>query len=142
MTLTAYNPLEAVYSFHEKAETWMVRRYSQTITVDEYGEPKRPVYAETTVPLFRDGRTQRAKKEDTGTTSGERCTVYLRHKLRVVDAAAPDTPSFSDVLFDVQGFTGEPGSAWVVVETKGWHLAKGFEHVLMRQGQRGSPPWV
>lgn len=142
MTLTAYNPLEVVYAFHEASERWVLRRYAQSVTVDAYGEPVAPGYSETPVDLFRDSRSQRAQTSDLGQVSAERCTVYLRVRLRVQDSSTPDVPTYSDVLFDVQGRTGEPGSAWVVTETRGWHPSKGFEHVLVRQGQRGYAPWV
>lgn len=142
MTLTAYFPLGQVYAFHQVAEAWLLRRYAQTVTVDADGEPRVPTWVEVPVQVFRDPRAQRALADDKGQTSAERCTVYAQTKMRITNAADPAIPTASDVLFDVAGVTGEIGSAWVAVEVKGWRDALGWETVLQRQGQRGSPPWA
>jgi hypothetical protein len=139
--LTVYFPLTAVYGFHQPAETWILRRYSSTMTVDVDGEPRTGAWAESSCPIFRDPRAQVASPDERGQIDVQRCVVYTQVKLRALDASS-GTPRPLDVLFDAQGVTGQPGSAWVVQEVRGWRDALGWEAVLTRQGQRGVPPWV
>jgi len=140
--LTAYFPLTAVYGFHQPAEAWILRRYAQAVTVDADGEPRSAVYQESPLQVFRDPRAQQATPAEVGQTSTETCTIYSQTKMRTTDAANPSTPTTADVLFDVAGFTGEPGSAWIVSAVLGWRDALGWEIRLARQGTRGLAPWI
>ena len=142
MPLNAYHPLRAVYAFHERAEVWLLRRYAQGVTVDADGEPRLGAYVETRVNLFRDPRWQQSGQGDLGADSGEVCVVYSTTRLRPMDSDDPQAPTYHDVLFDVQGVTGASGAAWCVAVVGAWRDALGYEHKLVRQGQRGSPPWV
>lgn len=142
MSLTAYWPLQSVYAFHAPAEAWLLRRYASAVTVDAEAEPRMGPYAESRVQVFRDPRDSRGGQSDQGQQSADRCVVYTLQPLRGIDSQDPAVPVFHDVLFDVAGVTGNAGGAWVVAEVRGWRDALGYETVLLRQGQRGLPPWV
>ena len=139
--LSAYFPLTTVYAFHQAAETWILRRYASEVTVDEDGEPRTGAWVEVPIPAFRDPRAEAANPDDRGQVDAQRCVVYTQTKLRALDAGS-ENPRPLDVLFDVGGATGEPGSAWVVSEVRGWRDALGWEAVLVRQGRRGAAPWA
>ena len=139
--LSAYFPLTTVYGFHQPASTWVLRRYASTVSVDADGEPRTGAWAESPCPIFRDPRAQFVNPDDRGQVDAQRCVVFTQTKLRALDAGSAD-PRPIDVLFDVQGVTGEPGSAWVVSEVRGWRDALGWEAVLVRQGRRGAAPWA
>ena len=140
--LSAYFPLTAVYGFHQAAEQWILRRYAQEVTVDADGEPRTLNYVEMPIPVFRDPRQQGAALAQEGQVDAGRCVVYTQTPLRPMDASSPGQPRPLDVLFDAAGVTGWPGSAWVVQAVRGWRDALGHEAVLVRQGQRGNPPWA
>lgn len=139
--LAAYFPLTTVYAFHQPAETWILRRYASEVSVDVDGEPRTGAWAEFPCPIFRAPPSQVAVPEDRGQVDAQRCVVYTQTRLRALDAGSTD-PRPLDVLFDVNGVTGEPGSAWVVSEVRGWRDALGWEAALVRQGRRGAAPWA
>ncbi len=142
MPLTAYHPLRSVYAFHKAAEVWLLRRYTQGLTVDAEGEPRLGLWSETRLDLFRDPRSQVGEATLQGAESGEACTVYTTVRLRPLDSDDPSLPTYNDVLFDLQGVTGAPGAAWVVAAVNAWRDALGYETILTRVGQRGLAPWV
>jgi hypothetical protein len=142
VTLVAYHPLHAVYKFHAPAEEWKLRRYEQAITVNAAGEPLVGDFVEAGINLLRDPRAQEGGATQGGIGSLDTCTVYTLTQLRGVDSDDPDAPSYHDVLFDVGGYAGSPGGAYVVSKVLGWRDALGYETHLIRQGQMGNPPWV
>lgn len=142
MSLTAYHPLGGVYAFHAPAEVWLLRRYAAGVTVDAQGEPRVVPYMESRVQVFRDPRRQAGQQSDQGQQGDGRCVVYTTQALRGIDSQDPAVQVFHDVLFDVSGVTGAAGGAWVVQSVQGWRDALGYETVLLRQGQRGLPPWI
>jgi len=140
--LTAYYPLKSVYAFHVVESTWLLRRYADVVTVDTDGEPRALAFAEGFVKVFRDPQSSVTTADLRGSGSVDTCTVYTLTALRGSDEGNPAAPVYHDVLFDVLGVTGAIGSAWPVQRVKGWPSSLGYETVLVRQGQRGLPPWV
>ena len=133
MPLLAYNPLEAVYAFHEVAEKWILRRYAQQVVAQPGAERRRGVFAESFVDVFPERSPERTLQTDAGQQEAERRTVYTRTKLRMTDRTS-DQPT--DVLFDPEG------GAWQVVEDGRWDEARGYAAVVQRAGRRGQRPWV
>lgn len=133
MPLNAYHPLEAVYKFHEPAETWLLRRYPPQVAARSGAERVRPAWAESTVAVFPQREPRRTVVLDAGQTAPEQRTVYLRTRLRLTDTS---TGQATDVLFDPEG------AAWQATEDGRWDEARGYAVILTRAGQRGVPPWA
>lgn len=131
--LNAYHPLEAVYKFHEAAETWILRRYTAQVGARPGAERVRVAWAESPVAVFPERQPRRTEQLDAGQTAPERRTIYLRTRLRLTDTS---TGQPTDVLFDPDG------AAWQATEDGRWDEAKGYAVTLTRAGQRGLPPWV
>lgn len=133
MPLTAYNPLEAVYKFHEPAERWILRRYLAQVVAQPGAERRRGAWAESVVDVFPERRPEATQQVDGGQEQAQRMTIYLRTRLRMTDTASTQP---SDVLFDPEG------NAWQVVEDGRWDEARGYAPVVQRAGRRGMRPWV
>lgn len=137
--LTAYLPLEAVYAFHETAETWILRRYSPDVVAADGAERARGPWAETTILVFRDRRTSGSVNRDAGQAAPQTCTVYTRTRLFTTQDVGPQS---CDVLFDVNPASKTPGAAWMATSSGDWDEALGYAVVLTRSGARGMHPWV
>ena len=135
MPLTAYHPLEAVYAFHETAERWILRRYTQAVQVVAGSERRLTTFAEKVVDVFPERQPRRVEQTDAGQQAPQRCTIYLRTEVRLPDTTTSPATA-TDVLFDPRG------GAWQAYEDGRWDEARGFAVVLVRSGRRGVRPWV
>jgi hypothetical protein len=133
MPLAAYHPLEAVYKFHEAAETWILRRYLPQVVAQPGAERRRGAWSERVVDVFPERRPESTLQLEAGQQAAQRMTIYLRTQLRMTDTADPQP---SDVLF------APDGTAWQVVEDGRWDESKGYAPVVQRAGRRGQRPWV
>lgn len=133
MALTAYLPLEAVYQFHETAETWILRRYPPQVQESPGAERTRGTPIELVVDLFVDRSNKGEQQLVQGETAPQTCTVYLRTQILTTDTNSPQP---SDVLFDPQG------RAWIAISTGDWDEARGFAAILKRAGRRGEGLWI
>lgn len=139
MPLTAYLPLQAVYAFHEPAETWILRRYAPEVESAGGAERTRGAWAEQPIAVFRDRRTASTVTRDPGAQAPQTCTVYTRTRLYTTQDAAGPQPA--DVLFDANPSSKTPGAAWQATSTGDWDEALGYAVTLTRCGQRGVAPW-
>lgn len=133
MPLLAYNPLEAVYAFHEVAEKWILRRYAPQVAAQPGAERRRGVFGEQLVDVFPERRPETTRQADQGQQNVERRTIYSRTRFRMTDRTSNQP---SDVLFDPDG------NAWQAVEDGRWDEALGYAAVIERAGKRGQRPWV
>lgn len=133
MPLTAYLPLEAVYKFHEPAETWILRRYNPQVQAVTGAERCRVAFAESAVAVFPERDPDSTQNNDGGQTMTERRTIYTRTRINATDTTVPQP---SDVLFDPQG------AAWQTFADGRWDEARGYAVALTRAGRRGQAPWV
>lgn len=131
--LTAYLPLEAVYKFHESAETWILRRYNPQAQATLGAERSRAAFVEFPVAVFPVRDPDSTANGEGGQTNTERRTVYTRTPIRMTDTTIPQP---SDVLFDPSG------AAWQTFADGRWDEARGFAVALTRAGRRGHAPWV
>lgn len=139
MALSAYLPLEAVYKFHEVAETWKLRRYAAAVGLAAGAERVRPAFAESAIHLFRDRTAQTTRQTDGGQDAPQTCTVYTRTRLYTTE---DDPLRPCDVLFDAQPQSATFGSAWQATRRGDWDEARGFAVVLTRAGKMGEAPWA
>lgn len=134
MALTVYHPLEAVYAFHEKAETWILRRYPAAVVEAPGAERVRsPAWGETPVAVFPERQPRRERQTDAGQSAPETRTIYLRTQVRLTDTT---TNQPTDVLF------APDGTAWQSYEDGRWDEARGYAVRLTRSGRRGMRPWL
>jgi hypothetical protein len=131
--LTAYHPLEAVFKFHEPAETWILRRYNPQVQAVAGAERARVAFSESAVAVFPERRPSTTQNADPGQTGTEGRTIYTRTPIRMTDTT---TPQPSDVLFDPSG------AAWQTFADGRWDEARGYAVTLTRAGRRGQAPWV
>lgn len=136
MPLSAYLPLEQVYTFHESAETWIWRRYAPTVEQAAGAERTRGQPFENPIALFRDRSGKSSTQTDAGQRGPATCIVYTRTKLLTTQDADPQVQP-ADVLFNPADL-----SAWQATASGDWDEALGYAVTLTRAGSRGMPPWV
>jgi hypothetical protein len=134
--LPAYLPLEAVYAFHEAAETWIWRRYVQQVDEAAGAERTRAAWTENPISIFRDRSTKGDRQTDAGQRTSSTCVVYTRTKLVTTDDR-PSDPTSADVLFNPADL-----SAWQATSSGDWDEARGYAVTLTWAGVRGRQPWV
>lgn len=142
--LAAYLPLEAVYKFHEVAESWILRRYAPGVNLADGAERTRPaLFSETVVQVFRDRRTASTANRDVGQQAPQTCVVYTRSRLFTTqDSEAGGGVQSCDVLFDASPTSKTPGAAWQATSSGDWDEALGYAVTLTRAGSRGTSPWA
>lgn len=134
MALTAYLPLEAVYQFHETADSWILRRYDPMVEEADGAERTRSTFQESIVDVFIDRSNKGDQQLVQGQTAPQTCTIYLRTRVLTTDTSVPQP---ADVLFEPS-----TGRAWQALSTGEWDEARGFAVILKRAGMRGQSPWI
>lgn len=137
--LAAYLPLQAVYAFHESAETWILRRYDSGAELGDGAERTRPAWSETPIAIFRDRTASGTRNGDPGQAAPQTCTVYTRTRLLTTQDVGVQA---CDVLFDANPSSKTPGAAWQATASGDWDEALGYAVTLTRAGVRGAAPWV
>lgn len=138
MPLAAYLPLEAVYAFHEGAETWILRRYAASVEVTDGAERARsPVFAAMPIAIFRD----RSNKNTANVTGGQQGpaihTIYTRTPLLTTDDQRAGGPQPADVLINPAD-----GSMWTAIGSGDWDEARGYAVRVQRCGSVTTGPWA
>lgn len=141
MPLAAYAPLEAVYKFHEVAETWILRRYLPGVALADGAERIRPAFAEMSIAIFRDRSTSGTNQGDAGQGAPKTCVIYTRTRLFTTDGDV-GAEQAADVLFDANPASKSPGAAWQATSSGDWDEARGYAVTLTQAGRRGLPPWA
>ena len=132
MGLTAYLPLASVYDFHEKAESWVLRRYTPQVNATAGAERRRAAFAESVIAVFPERAPSSTQNLDAGQANVERRTIYTRTRILVTDTT---TAQATDVLFDPSG------AALQTYSDGRWDEVRGYAVVLTRAGRRGLAPW-
>lgn len=136
MPLTAYLPLEQVYTFHESAETWIWRRYPGAVEEADGAERVRGTPTENLIAVFRDRTSKATAPRDAGQTAPQTCTVYTRTRLYTTQDST-DATHPADVLFNPTDL-----SAWQATASGEWDEARGYAVTLTLCGVRGQAPWA
>ena len=139
MTLSAYAGLEAVYAFHEPAETWILRRYAATVQIADGAERTRPpLYSAAPIKVFRDRSSKATAQAVQGQRGASTNTIYTRTKLLTTDdQRAGGNPQPADVLINPAD-----GSMWQAVASGDWDEARGYAVRVERCGAIGAVPWA
>ncbi len=139
MPLAAYAGLEAVYAFHEAAETWILRRYAAAVSVEDGAARTRsPAFASQPIALFRDRSSKATTNAATGQQGPATQTIYTRVQLLTTDdQRAAASPQPADVLANPAD-----GSTWQAVSSGDWDEARGYAVRVQRCGSVNTPPWA